>query len=243
RECLALLNYNIDPYDSSSCHALCDLHCSILLSMSAENFMKMMFKAQQLEKKHYAEKVECLLISEADIPLIRRRFFISVIFLASATYFDMHHGVLIFGVALFMSTRKNDFWTKYVKNLITILVIFCASLASLLLVSRYAADSWHFLHNTYVFKLTIPILTPDIGLFWYFFTETFDHFRLFFLCVFILNPYVFVIPLMTKLKNDPTFYLYLVMMIFTIFKSYPSIGDTAFYLSLLPMWKHLFKYM
>ena len=36
-----------------------------------------------------------------------------------------------------------------------------------------------------VFKrLTLPDLTPNPGLWWYFFTEMFDHFRAFFLMVF-----------------------------------------------------------
>jgi len=34
------------------------------------------------------------------------------------------------------------------------------------------------------FSLTLPDLTPNPGLWWYFFTEMFDHFRPFFLMVF-----------------------------------------------------------
>ena len=35
-----------------------------------------------------------------------------------------------------------------------------------------------------VTRLTLPDLTPNPGLWWYFFTEMFDHFRPFFLMVF-----------------------------------------------------------
>lgn len=34
------------------------------------------------------------------------------------------------------------------------------------------------------FRLLLPDLTPNSGLWWYFFTEVFDHFRPFFLMVF-----------------------------------------------------------
>lgn len=33
-------------------------------------------------------------------------------------------------------------------------------------------------------RLTVPDLTPNVGMWWYFFTEMFDHFRAFFLGVF-----------------------------------------------------------
>ena len=39
-----------------------------------------------------------------------------------------------------------------------------------------------------VTRLTLPDLTPNPGLWWYFFTEMFDHFRPFFLMVFSVRP-------------------------------------------------------
>lgn len=50
------------------------------------------------------------------------------------------------------------------------------------------------------FSLSVPDLTPNIGLFWYFFAEMFEHFRLFFLCVFQINVFFYTIPLCIKLK-------------------------------------------
>lgn len=38
-----------------------------------------------------------------------------------------------------------------------------------------------------VCRLTVPDLTPNVGLWWYFFTEMFDHFRNFFLMVFTVG--------------------------------------------------------
>lgn len=49
-------------------------------------------------------------------------------------------------------------------------------------------------------SLSVPDLTPNIGLFWYFFAEMFEHFRLFFLCVFQINVFFYTIPLSIKLK-------------------------------------------
>ena len=49
-------------------------------------------------------------------------------------------------------------------------------------------------------SLSVPDLTPNIGLFWYFFAEMFEHFRLFFICVFQINVFFYTIPLSIKLK-------------------------------------------
>ena len=49
-------------------------------------------------------------------------------------------------------------------------------------------------------SLTVPDFTPNVGLFWYFFTEMFEHFRLFFLCVFQMNMFIHCIPLTIKFR-------------------------------------------
>lgn len=47
--------------------------------------------------------------------------------------------------------------------------------------------SWEFLSSTYGFHLLLPDLTPNVGLWWYFFIEMFDSFRAFFIGVFWLH--------------------------------------------------------
>ena len=49
-------------------------------------------------------------------------------------------------------------------------------------------------------SLTVPDQTPNLGLFWYFFTETFEHFRIFFLCVFQINAFVYILPLTVRFR-------------------------------------------
>ena len=88
-------------------------------------------------------------------------------------------------------------------------------------------------------RLKVPDLTPNIGLFWYFFTEMFDHFYLFFTYVFQLNPFIYVIPLALRFEDNIPLLSFTLCTIMAIFKSYPSIGDVGFYLSLLPIWNHL----
>lgn len=93
----------------------------------------------------------------------------------------------------------------------------------------------------FVFRLTVPDLRPNIGLFWYFFTEMFEHFRMLFICAFQINcAFLYLVPLTLRLHDEPMLLATSLTALMAIFKSYPSLGDVGFYLALLPMWKHLF---
>lgn len=92
--------------------------------------------------------------------------------------------------------------------------------------------------------MNVPDLKPNIGLFWYFFTEMFEHFRLLFISSFQINALVlYALPLTLRFRSEPLLLATTLITLTTIFKSYPSLGDVAMYLALLPMWRHLFSYM
>ncbi|WAR11372.1 PIGU-like protein [Mya arenaria] len=79
--------------------------------------------------------------------------------------------------------------------------------AALFLASYFIEGSTRFLPATTGFILGVPDLTPNLGVFWYFFTEMFEHFRPFFICVFQINAFLFTVPLAIKLKDHPIFLL------------------------------------
>ncbi|GAB2300970.1 hypothetical protein Dimus_035006 [Dionaea muscipula] len=87
--------------------------------------------------------------------------------------------------------------------------------------------------RTYGFILTVEDLTPNIGVQWYFFAEVFDFFRSFFLIVFHINILFMIMPLAIRLKHRPCFLAFVYIAISSMLKSYPSVGDSALYLSLL----------
>ena len=108
-------------------------------------------------------------------------------------------------------------------------------------------------------SLTVPDFTPNVGLFWYFFTEMFEHFRLFFLCVFQMNMFIHCIPLTIKFRyisnhvfttapavifsysKHPMFLVYVFLSLISLFKSYPTVSDITVPLALLPLWTHIFR--
>lgn len=123
-------------------------------------------------------------------------------------------------------------------------VTFIATLLLLLYISSELAGGWEFLHATYGFILNVPDLRPNVGLFWYFFTEMFENFRLLFIYAFQINAaLLYLVPLTLRLHGEPMLLATSLTALMAVFKSYPSLGDVGFYLALLPMWKHLFNYM
>ncbi|KAI8065528.1 GPI transamidase subunit PIG-U [Gongronella butleri] len=119
---------------------------------------------------------------------------------------------------------------------------FVMSMASLFALSRWVIGSWAFLRATYGVVLYLKDLTPNVGMFWYFFIEIFDPFRSFFLMVFQFHSFIFTAPLCIRFRHAPLFAITILCGIMSIFKSYPSVGDAALLLALVPLHDELFKY-
>lgn len=126
-----------------------------------------------------------------------------------------------------------------VKNVGIVAVV----LGALLGMSFALTGSWDFLARTYGIHLTLTDLTPNVGLWWYFFIEMFDSFRSFFLAVFWLHLASYVGALSIRLRTQPLVVLTILLGIFAIFKPYASVADTSLFLSLLPLFRHVFPLM
>ncbi|XP_055920771.1 phosphatidylinositol glycan anchor biosynthesis class U protein [Eupeodes corollae] len=111
-------------------------------------------------------------------------------------------------------------------------------------ISYSIMGSWTFINGTLGFVFFCRELQPNIGLFWYFFMEMFDHFRTLFLITFQINATIlYLIPLTFKLHKDPLMLTTILISLTSIFRSYPCLGDIAFYLAFLPLWRRCWKFM
>ena len=99
---------------------------------------------------------------------------------------------------------------------------------------------WNFIGSTYGVHLQLPDLTPNVGLWWYFFIEMFDPFRDFFLGVFWLHLGGYTSGLCFRLRSQPLFVITTMLGLCAIFKPYPSISDVSLYFAFLPLYRHLF---
>jgi phosphatidylinositol glycan class U len=113
-------------------------------------------------------------------------------------------------------------------------------IGALLYASVLLTGSTQFLTSTYGTPLLLPDLTPNVGLWWYFFIEMFDSFREFFLGVFWLHMASYVGGLTIRVRKQPLFVVVALVGIFAVFQPYPSVADSALFLGLVPLFRHVF---
>ena len=102
--------------------------------------------------------------------------------------------------------------------------------------ARAAPMDW--IRATYGFRLVAEDLSPNLGCFWYFFTEMFDNFRVFFLFAFDYFPVALCVPVVVRLGwDEPPFCVFVARLLCVVFSPYPTLGDASGYLALLPLFR------
>lgn len=162
----------------------------------------------------------------------------SVFALATGTYLSIYPILLVPPLVLVYSKARNipvDQRT-IVFHLGGLVAVFGVLLTtSTVLVGDFAS----ILRHCYGAQISVTDLTPNIGLWWYFFIEIFDAFRSFFIGVFWLHLTGYVGALTVRLHDQPVFVIIAVVGLITIFKPYPGTADVSLYLGLLPLYKHI----
>ena len=120
-------------------------------------------------------------------------------FWALATY-QSFYPVMLLVPLIMLNTTDSYLRNNVVLKVISIFMGFMVLIyySSYLLMNH----SWTFVTSTIGFIVTVPELTPNMGLFWYFFTEMFEHFRAFFVSTFQINCFIYVYPLAARLKDQ-----------------------------------------
>lgn len=168
----------------------------------------------------------------------------AVIAMAFASYLSMYPLLLLPPVVLLaydrLQTQDKKQPIKFAASCVGVTV---ATITALFQMSYLITGSWEFLYSTYGIQLTLTDLTPNVGLWWYFFIEMFDSFRAFFLAVFWLHLSSYVGAFCIRIRAQPLLAITLLLGIFGIFKPYPSISDTSLFLALVPLYRHVFPLM
>ncbi|KAL8792638.1 MAG: hypothetical protein Q9195_004766 [Heterodermia aff. obscurata] len=176
-----------------------------------------------------------------------RRPFMAMVALGLASYLSLYPALFLPPLILlcFDARYKDEKQVPGVLSFaLTHTAAFFSSIACFLFESfLLTGGSWEFISSTYGVQLLLPDLTPNVGLWWYFFIEMFDSFREFFLGVFWLHLGGYVGGLCVRLRTQPLFVITMLLGLCAIFKPYPGISDTALYLSLLPCYRHIFPLM
>ena len=159
--------------------------------------------------------------------------------LALGTYLNMYPALLIPPVLL-MAHRSGNAAKSSAQDVAINIGCFVAAITVLLGSTVFiTGDIRQFIVSCYGMQLTVPDLTPNVGLWWYFFIEIFDSFRDFFVGVFWLHMAGYAGGMTIRLQREPLFVVTSLVGLFAVFKPYPSIADVSLYLAFLPMYQHI----
>ncbi|KAI0632021.1 PIG-U-domain-containing protein [Trametes polyzona] len=129
------------------------------------------------------------------------------------------------------------------RRAIPLLGEFLGYTALLTLASALACGNWLWVEKTWGASLTLPDLTPNPGLWWYFFTEMFDHFRPFFLMVFSVHLLIYVAPICIKFQHDFLYAAFLLVGVLAVFKPYPTLSDPGLFISMFAVFPEIYPYL
>ncbi|XYA02623.1 hypothetical protein QA089_005209 [Meyerozyma guilliermondii] len=118
--------------------------------------------------------------------------------------------------------------------------IFITSCGLLLLTSFALTASFGFVEQCYGTIIFFSKIVPNVGLWWYIFTEMFNFFTPFYLGVFNLYSAIFIVPISVRFfrrggSGDPFLAYWLSYLWLSFTKSYPGIADLGLMLSILPI--------
>uniref|UniRef100_A0A8C5B6W7 Phosphatidylinositol glycan anchor biosynthesis class U protein n=1 Tax=Gadus morhua TaxID=8049 RepID=A0A8C5B6W7_GADMO len=258
-EGLALLDLDISPYSGDVFHEtpmviylfhflmdyaeitfmLADCLTAVALYLAVKDYNKQVFRKQKFALEADRIPMDCL-------ELIRSPTEMYYIPLKVAMFYLLNPFTIVSCVAKCTCGLNNAVIALFILSTMRggclIYGLFTVASAGLYTKLDFALLSAIFLALA-TYHLSVPDLTPNIGLFWYFFAEMFDHFRLFFLCVFQINVFFYTLPLSIKLKEHPVFLIFMQIALIAIFKSYPTVGDLSLYMAFLPVWNHLYRFL
>ncbi|KAL4073710.1 GPI transamidase subunit PIG-U [Scleroderma yunnanense] len=109
--------------------------------------------------------------------------------------------------------------------------------------SVMAGEMWDWMRESWGASVTLPDLAPNPGLWWYFFTEMFDHFRPFFLMVFSVHLIIYIMPICIKFQHDALYASFLLIGILGTFKAYLTLADPGLFLSMFAVFPEVYPYL
>lgn len=169
----------------------------------------------------------------------------SCICIAIGSYLSVYPVFLLVGITLVLedaSLSKQPHKLSWMRSIpfnfgkfSLLLVITAMWVAFLMFISHSMIGDWSFVQQTYVWVAKYSDLTPNIGIFWYFFIEVFDRFIPYFLCILHIHPLIYIAPIFLRLHNRPQAYYVTLVGIFMLFQAYPTFGDFGFFITLIFM--------
>ncbi|GJJ06519.1 hypothetical protein Clacol_000711 [Clathrus columnatus] len=173
---------------------------------------------------------------------------LSLLCLAFLSHMSISYALLLLPFSMLLLAGPSSRLAKPIaftglKRLIPIASEYITYMGILFLISTFMADGTSWVKRTWGAELTLPDLNPNPGLWWYFFTEMFDHFRSFFLMTFSMHLLIYVLPICIKFQHDPLYATFIVQGLLSIFKAYPTLSDIGLFLTVIALFPEVYPYL
>jgi GPI-anchor transamidase subunit U len=93
--------------------------------------------------------------------------------------------------------------------------------------------------SSYVWHLTAQDYTPNVGIHWYLFSMLFERFRPYFTFAFNIQLFVYVAPLVVRVRGRPLILLTVLTSLVALLRPYPTLGDFSLPSVLMLMHPHV----
>lgn len=164
---------------------------------------------------------------------IQKKSLLSAIFIAFAGYLSPYAYLLLIPLA---SICRSNYVGVVLKSILISILLQLISF-------ELNNGNWNYVTSTYWAMITFSKMTPNLGLWWYFFIEMFEFFIPFFKSVFNIFVVSFIPPFTIRFYEQPIYAFILCLGWLTLTKGYPTLGDGGFFLSFVPFFKPLFGYL
>ncbi|SMN19828.1 similar to Saccharomyces cerevisiae YLR459W GAB1 GPI transamidase subunit, involved in attachment of glycosylphosphatidylinositol (GPI) anchors to proteins [Maudiozyma saulgeensis] len=181
-------------------------------------------------------------IINAVVQAINGNIPITAMFISLSGYLSLYPILLIFPLINLINLNSSN--PQKVNNTIRLILYTIYYCGFLIFISyKINGNNWNFLRANYMVLLNFEIVTPNLGIWWYFFIEMFTEFIPFFKGTFGLFLLSFVIPLAIRFCAQPFCASITILGWLILTKPYPVLGDYGFWFSFLAYFVPIAGYM
>lgn len=176
--------------------------------------------------------------------LVKNQIEVAIVLLSLSSYLTYYSWYLLIPVCYSIYQDK-----KKAKSVLNAVLLFLVSIGILFAMSySMSNNSFNFINLCYLTIIKFKKITPNLGLWWYFFTEIFEFFNNFYLSVFNLYGFIFVFPLSIRFitggnKMSLLFVIWIIIGITNFSKPYPVFSDYSLFYSSVFLFKPYYKFL
>lgn len=176
--------------------------------------------------------------------LMKNQLEAAIVLLSFSAYLTYYSWYLLFPICYYIYKSE-----KKISCVLRANLLFITCISILFAISyKLSNNSFNFIKLCYLTLIQFKKMTPNLGLWWYFFTEIFESFNDFYLSVFNLYSFTFILPIAVRFttpnnKMSILFVLWILIGLINFGKPYPVLADYSLFYSTVFLFKPYFTFL